>query len=327
MKIKNLIDWQKELNICIRCGYCYEHCHLFKLFGWESDTPRGKLSLLYGLLTGEVEPSQHLTEKIFECFYCKNCSKACPAKVSPTDILTAAKADLVAAGFDAKGTTATVNEDLCGTCGICVSVCKPEALSMDRDNKKVLVDNVKCEGCGVCVAACPSGAMSQEEGFEVSKKELSGKVTDLLNTDLKVITFCCDWSVYPGLRLSQVDRAATSCQVNSKQTGIIVNMCSGRIDPELLLNAFQQGAWGILIACCPLGECEHDGNYKIMRRIFLLKNLLKQLGAEPQRLCLEWVSTGESQKLNQAIDRFTDKIMKLGPIQQSAHSSLQLSTR
>jgi ferredoxin len=182
LEFKRLKKWENELNICIRCGYCYELCHLYKLFSWETDTPRGKLLLAYGLLTGEIEPSPYIAEKIFQCFYCKNCSKSCSAKVPVTDILTDARADLFEAGFEAEGTTVKVNEDLCSGCGVCVSVCKSEAISIKEENgiRKAVVNKVQCKGCGVCIAACPSGAISLREGFGVSKLELLTHVKNFL---------------------------------------------------------------------------------------------------------------------------------------------------
>lgn len=179
IEFERLRKWENELNICIRCGYCYELCHLFKSSHWEADTPRGQLLLAYGLLTDEIEPSPYIAEKIFQCFYCKNCEKSCSAKVPVTDIIKDAKADLAEAGFEVEGTAAKIDEDLCSRCGICISVCKAEAISVKED-KELVVDKVKCEGCGVCTAACPSEAISQKEGFGVSQRELLGRVLSFL---------------------------------------------------------------------------------------------------------------------------------------------------
>jgi len=316
MEFNRLKKWENELNICIRCGYCYEHCHLFKLFNWESDTPRGKLLLLYGLLTGEIKPSQYIAEKIFQCFYCKKCSDSCSAQVPVTDIFTDARADLIDAGFDAEGTIVRVDENLCSVCGICVPVCKSEALSITKENngnRKIIVDKAKCKGCGLCVAACPSGAISQKEGFEVSLPELHEKVKSLLKTDedKKLIVFCCNWSIFPGLQLSELPA------VIKTPFGIIVSMCSGRVTPELILDAFKEGAWGVMVSGCPTEECEHNGNYKTKRRFLLFKNLLKQLNIEPERVRLEWFSTGESMKLNQTAINFADELARLGPIKKN----------
>jgi len=312
-EFKRSKKWENELNKCIRCGYCYELCPLFKSFNWESDTPRGKLLLIYGMITGEIKPTQEIAEKIFQCFYCKNCSDNCSAGVPVTDILTDAKADLIEAGFEVEGTIVKIDEDLCSVCGICVSLCKYDALSIkeeSKDKKKIVVDKIECRGCGLCVAACPSGAISQMEGCEITLPELHAKVSDLLKTndDMKLIVFCCNWSVFPGMQLSE------SPTLIKTSYGVIVSMCSGRVAPELILDAFEEGAWGVMVAGCPPEECDHDGNYKARRRLVLLKNVLKELNIEPERVKLEWFSTGESAKLSKAIDNFVNELEKMGPI-------------
>ena len=180
MEFKRIKKWENELNICIRCGYCFEQCHLFKIKRWETDTPRGKLIMIYGLLHGLTEPSLYIAEKIFECFYCKRCDNNCSAGVSLTDIFNDARADLIDAGFDVDGTTSKTNDDLCSRCGICVSVCKHEARSLDKENNRIIIDKVKCQSCGCCEAACPSGAAYIVEGWELGDEEMSAKVRTLL---------------------------------------------------------------------------------------------------------------------------------------------------
>ncbi len=306
--------YQQELNKCIRCGYCYELCPLFKSYNWESDTPRGKLILIYGMITGEIKPTQEIVDKIVQCFYCKSCSDNCSAGVPVTDILTDARADLIELGFDVEGTIVKIDEDLCSICHICASVCKYDALSVKKDkdgNEKMIVDKIECKGCGLCMAACPTGAISQKEGCEITLPELHNKVKEIIKEgEKKLIVFACNWSVFPGMQLSE------SPILVKTPYGIIVSMCSGRVAPELVLNALEEGAWGVMIAGCPPEECDHDGNYKTRRRLVLLKNVLKELNIDPKRIKLEWFSTGESAKLKSAIDDFVNKLEKLGPIKQ-----------
>ena len=99
MKTDYLRDWEQELNICIRCGYCFEGCPIFKDGGWEPDGARGKLITAYGLMTGDLEPSAYIADKLYECTFCKDCVERCSARVSVPDILTAARADLREAGL------------------------------------------------------------------------------------------------------------------------------------------------------------------------------------------------------------------------------------
>jgi len=178
MDFKRLEKWKGDLNICIRCGYCYEQCHLYKVTNWETDTPRSKLILLYGLLQDEIESFEYIINKIFECFYCKRCDNNCSAKVPITEIFTDARADFIDAGFDVDGTASKTNDELCCRCQICVSICKYEARSYDKENKKIVIDKVKCRSCGCCVAACPTGAALSKEGFDLTQKELRKQVTN-----------------------------------------------------------------------------------------------------------------------------------------------------
>ncbi len=312
--------WKQELNKCIRCGYCYELCPLFKSYNWESDTPRGKLLLIYGMINGEIKPTQEIVEKIFQCFYCKQCSDNCSAGVPITDILTDARADLIELGFDVEGTVVKIDEDLCSICHICASVCKYDALSVKKDkdgNEKMIVDKIECKGCGLCMAACPTGAISQKEGCDITIPELHERVKEIISEDgKKLIVFACNWSVFPGMQLSE------SPTLVKTPYGVIVSMCSGRVAPELVLNALEEGAWGVMVAGCPPEECDHDGNYKTRRRLILLKNVLKELNIDPKRIKLEWFSTGESAKLKSAIDEYVKELEKMGPIKKIEKSKI-----
>jgi F420-non-reducing hydrogenase iron-sulfur subunit len=92
-------------------------------------------------------------------------------------------------------------------------------------------------------------------------------------------------------------------------------MCSGRVDPAFVLEAFRDGADGVLVAGCHLpSDCHYlSGNFKAQRRIQLLKKVLEQFGLEPERLRLEWVSASEGDKFATVIKDMTEQIKKLGP--------------
>jgi F420-non-reducing hydrogenase iron-sulfur subunit len=92
-------------------------------------------------------------------------------------------------------------------------------------------------------------------------------------------------------------------------------MCSSRVDPTFVLEAFKLGADGVYIGCCHLGDCHYQsGNYKTLRRVLLLRKLLEELGIAPQRLRLEYVSASEAQKFASTVTEFTEQLRKLGPL-------------
>ena len=126
----------------------------------------------------------------------------------------------------------------------------------------------------------------------------------------KIIVFTCNWCSYAGADLAGVSRLQIKPHFR-----VIRTMCSGRIDPELILRAFQKGAWGVMVAGCHPGDCHYiSGNHKTRRRIPLLKNMIESFGIDPRRLKLEWISAGEGNRFQQEINTFIDDIERLGPI-------------
>jgi F420-non-reducing hydrogenase iron-sulfur subunit len=91
-------------------------------------------------------------------------------------------------------------------------------------------------------------------------------------------------------------------------------MCSGRVEPDFILKAFNSGADGVLVFGCLPGDCHYfEGNYKTMRRIALLKKTLSQLGIEDERVRLEWVSPSEGDKFLAIAAEMTEQVSKLEP--------------
>jgi len=90
---------EKEMNVCIRCAYCFEECPVIKEMQWDTDGARGKVILSYGLLTGDLQPSQYIADKLFRCTFCRDCLDRCPSKVGILDIITAARTRLINEGF------------------------------------------------------------------------------------------------------------------------------------------------------------------------------------------------------------------------------------
>ncbi len=126
----------------------------------------------------------------------------------------------------------------------------------------------------------------------------------------RIIAFLCNWCTYAG-----ADLAGTSRMQYPPNTRTIRVMCSGAVDPTLVLEAFRDGADAVLIGGCHPGDCHYQsGNYKTQKRVFLLKGLMRQLGIEEERLRLEWISAAEGQKFADTVREYTDQVKVLGPI-------------
>ncbi|MDH5461044.1 MAG: hydrogenase iron-sulfur subunit [Candidatus Bathyarchaeota archaeon] len=125
----------------------------------------------------------------------------------------------------------------------------------------------------------------------------------------RIVGFLCNWCAYAGADLAGISRIQYPPTIR-----IIRVMCSGRIDPTFILEAFKDGADGVLVAGCHPGDCHYlSGNFKTLRRMLLLKKLLSQFGLEPERLRVEWVSASEGDRFATIINDLTEEIKRLGP--------------
>jgi len=64
-----------------------------------------------------------------------------------------------------EGITASVDEDMCSGCGLCVAVCPFKAIELEEESGLARVNPALCKGCGLCSATCRSGAI-QQKGFK-----------------------------------------------------------------------------------------------------------------------------------------------------------------
>lgn len=127
----------------------------------------------------------------------------------------------------------------------------------------------------------------------------------------RIVAFFCNWCTY-----TASDLAGTARMRYAPNTRVIRLMCSGRVDPQFILAAFRQGADGVLIGGCHPGDCHYQtGNTKCLRRFELLRRLVDQLGIEPERLRLEWISAAEGDKLRDVTNEMAETLRRLGPLQ------------
>lgn len=99
-------------------------------------------------------------------------------------------------------------------------------------------------------------------------------------------------------------------------------MCSGRVDPLFIFEAFHNGADAVMVGGCKLGECKYtDGNFQALVMAELVWNLMELIGINRERFKLEWVSSAEPVKLVEDMKSFMLKIRDLGPLGQAENKS------
>lgn len=77
---------------CVKCGYCLPHCPTYRLRHDEAESPRGRVSLIQGLLWGELEPSPRLSRHLDNCLECRACEPVCPSMVQFGTLMDGARA-------------------------------------------------------------------------------------------------------------------------------------------------------------------------------------------------------------------------------------------
>jgi len=127
----------------------------------------------------------------------------------------------------------------------------------------------------------------------------------------RVISFFCNWCTYAASDLAGVNRLTLPPDFR-----VVRVMCSGSLDPEVIVEAFVAGADGVFIGGCHPGDCHYiSGNYLAEQKVRVLKELLGLTDLEPGRLRLEWISASEATRYQELITQFIGQITDLGPSQ------------
>ena len=126
----------------------------------------------------------------------------------------------------------------------------------------------------------------------------------------RIVAFFCNWCTYTAADLAGVSRMKYASNIR-----IIRLMCSGRVDPQFIVDALAKGADAVLIGGCHPNDCHYaEGNYKCLRRYQMLKRMIVDMGIEPERLRLEWISAAEGEKVKRVVNEMVETIKQLGPL-------------
>jgi F420-non-reducing hydrogenase iron-sulfur subunit len=124
-----------------------------------------------------------------------------------------------------------------------------------------------------------------------------------------IVGFLCNWCSYAGADLAGVSRIQYPTNLR-----VIRVMCSGRVEPAVVLSILAEGADGVMITGCHIGDCHYiDGNLHARRKYELTRRLVEKAGLETGRLRLEWVSAAEGQRFADVVTGFTEQVRELGP--------------
>jgi len=125
----------------------------------------------------------------------------------------------------------------------------------------------------------------------------------------RIVAFLCNWCTYTG-----ADLAGTARIQYPPNVRIIRLMCSGQLDPIYVAKAMLEGADGVLIGGCHPGDCHYQsGNYKARRRVAIIHQVLGQLGCDPNRVWLRWISASDGQVFADTVTEMVKMLREKGP--------------
>ena len=188
-----------------------------------------------------------------------------------------------------------VDADSCIACGNCVFYCPYDAAKLESPGA-VSFDLAACRGCGLCVAMCPAQALELEnwEGERIST--LVSKLSPEMKLP-KIMVFRCQWAAFPPL--------------NGKfppNIRFIDLPCAARVDTLHILEAFQKGADGVLIAACSEEDCKQEKvSGKTQHSVESLIKRLSQIGLQ-DKLHFCTVAPRYPERFEAELEQFSQKI-------------------
>ena len=126
-----------------------------------------------------------------------------------------------------------------------------------------------------------------------------------------IIAFCCHYCAY-----SAADLAGSARLQYPANIRIIRTPCTGRLEVDFFLKAFERGADGVIVAGCEEGSCHFkEGNLIAKRRVNSTRNLLEEIWVDKERLRMVNIGAADARKFANTIKEMVETVRKLGPAQ------------
>lgn len=192
-----------------------------------------------------------------------------------------------------------MDDEKCISCGICVSVCPHNALSLENG---LPITTGKCKVCGLCASSCITKAISMR-AKKFTDETIISEFKNL--SDPKIVVFSC--------------RRVIDKNKNYGDARVISLMCSARIDPFLIAEAFVSGAWGVMMTHCE--SCKNDtGSKEAIIKAEFVKKLLEKSGIEKERI---QIVEGD---FEDALQSFSAELRSLGELKADAAERIKRAT-
>ncbi len=128
-----------------------------------------------------------------------------------------------------------------------------------------------------------------------------------MSKEPRIIAFCCHYCAF-----TAADLAGTMRQQYPSNVRIVRLPCTGKVDINMILEAFQAGADGVMVAGCEIGSCHFiHGNVRAVKRVAYAKTLVAETGINPERLEMYHIAASQGPLFAQRANEFTERITNL----------------
>lgn len=204
-----------------------------------------------------------------------------------------------------------VDELKCAHCLTCLRVCPHNAILFSN---KPMFNPAACAACGICAAKCPARAItligaSENQGMErinvlISQNGVFNRVKT--NGEPRLLMFGCRRSAQTAMRESVPDFPV--------DLTFHPLACGGAMDEKLILNSFNNGVDGVIVAVCHEGNCRTDeGSPDAALRVRRLKELMADVGGQPERLEFMTLAPNMGVDFRRKVKNFRERIINLAP--------------
>jgi F420-non-reducing hydrogenase iron-sulfur subunit len=130
-----------------------------------------------------------------------------------------------------------------------------------------------------------------------------------MDSEPLILAFCCHYCAYAAADLAGSMRLQYPGNVR-----VLRLPCTGKIEVNYILAAFERGVDGVIVAGCLEGGCHFlEGNLRARRRVERAQQLLSEIGLEPQRLEMFNLSSAQGSRFAEIVTEMTDRLRRLGP--------------
>ncbi|NHJ14284.1 MAG: hydrogenase iron-sulfur subunit [Candidatus Thorarchaeota archaeon] len=202
-----------------------------------------------------------------------------------------------------------IDHDVCMGCLQCQQVCTPSAIR-SINGEKPIINQAACRGCGACVAACPTGALDLPSLTTEQLLKATKSAVRFSGSRPAIVGYLCRWCAY-----AAADRAGMIRLTYPANIVPIQVPCTGRLDTEIILTAFEEGADGVAVIGCHVQDCHYrSGALHAQERTDNLRMVLEAAGIDGRRLYFGSVAASEAGQYAKQVSDFVSSIVHLGPL-------------